>query len=316
MRLLASLLLASALFAGPVPIIFDTDMGNDIDDALALAVIHSLESRGEAKLLAVTLTKDNKDAAPYVDIVNHFYGRPHIPIGVVRNGKTPKDNPMISVPVANPVYPRKLRNGQDAPEAVSLLMKVLGEQPDRSVTIVQVGFFTNLARLLDAPGGKELVQRKVKLLSMMAGAFPKGKKEYNVYIDLPAAKKVFAEWPTPIVTSGYEIGDTIRYPAVSIERDFAYVKDHPVAEAYRHYMKMPYDRQTWDLTSVLYAVRPDRGYFGLSENGDITTDAEGVTTHTANPAARRQYLTVTPEQRIRVLEALVQLASQPPGTPR
>lgn len=311
-RILALAIAAAALTAEPVRLIFDTDMGNDIDDALALAVIHAFESRGEAKLLAVTLTKDNKDAAPYVDLVNHFYGRPDIPVGVVRDGKTPKDAPMIAVPVANPAYPRRLKNYKDAPEAVALITRILKEQPDHSVTIVQVGFFTNLARLLDTPGGKELVKRKVKLLSMMAGAFPSGKKEYNVYIDLPAAAKVFAEWPTPIVTSGYEIGDTIRYPAVSIARDFSYVKNHPVAEAYRNYMKMPYDRQTWDLTAVLYAVRPDRGYFGLSENGTISTDAEGQTAHTANPAARQQYLTVTDAQRTRVLEALIQLASQPP----
>ena len=177
---------------------------------------------------------------------------------------------------------------------------------------VQVGFFTNLARLLDQPGGKALIQSKVKQLVLMAGAFPNGKKEYNVYIDLPAANKVFAEWPTPIVTSGFEIGNTIKFPAVSIENDFRYATPHPVAEAYRNYMKMPYDRQTWDLTAVLYAVRPNRGYFGLSENGTIIADAEGVTTHTPNPAARQQYLTVTPEQRTRVLEALIQLASEPP----
>ena len=313
MRYLAAFALALSLSAQPARIIFDTDMGNDIDDALALAMIHALESRGEAKLLAVTLTKDNKDAAPYIDLVNHFYGRPNIPIGIVNNGKTPKDAPMIAVPVANPAYPRKLKSYKDAPEAVGLLTKILNEQPDQSVTIVQVGFFTNLARLLDTPGGKDLIKRKVKLLAMMAGDFPSGKKEYNVYIDLPAAAKVFAEWPTPIVTSGYEIGETIKYPAISIERDFNYVKNHPIAEAYRNYMKMPYDRQTWDLTAVLYAVRPDRGYFSLSENGVITTDGEGKTTHTPNPAARQQYLKVNDLQRARVLEALIQLASQPPG---
>ncbi len=298
--------------AQPAKIIFDTDMGNDIDDALALAVLHSLQSRGEAEILAVTLTKDNKDAAPYVDILNHFYGRPNIPIGIVHNGKTPKDAPMIAVPVANPAYPRRLKNYKDAPEAVQLIRQTLEKQPNQSVTIVQVGFFTNLARLLDQPGGKALIQSKVKQLVLMAGAFPNGKKEYNVYIDLPAAQKVFAEWPTPIVTSGFEIGNTIKYPAISIENDFRYANPHPVAEAYRNYMKMPYDRQTWDLTAVLYAVRPNRGYFGLSENGTITTDAEGVTTHTPNPAARQQYLTVSPEQRTRVLEALIQLASEPP----
>jgi len=76
-----------------VRLIFDTDMGNDVDDALALAVIHALESRGEAKLLAVTLSKDNRYAAPYVDLVNTFYGRAGIPIGWCRTAKRPTTAP-------------------------------------------------------------------------------------------------------------------------------------------------------------------------------------------------------------------------------
>ena len=73
-------------------------MGNDVDDALALAMLHAFQSRHEINLLAVTITKDNKWAAPYVDLANTFYGRPQIPIGTVRKGKTPESNPMIQVP--------------------------------------------------------------------------------------------------------------------------------------------------------------------------------------------------------------------------
>ena len=73
--------------------------------------------------------------------------------------------------------------------------------------------------------------------------------------------KLFHDWPTPIVVSGFEVGMALPFPAASIEHDFAYVPDHPVAEAYRSYMKMPYDRPTWDLTAVLYAVRPDEEIF-------------------------------------------------------
>jgi len=40
----------------PVKIIFDTDIGNDCDDVMALAVIHALQNRGATELLAVTLT--------------------------------------------------------------------------------------------------------------------------------------------------------------------------------------------------------------------------------------------------------------------
>ena len=53
----------------PVHLILDTDIGNDVDDALALAMIHAFESRGEARLLAVTITKDNRYAPAFVDFV-------------------------------------------------------------------------------------------------------------------------------------------------------------------------------------------------------------------------------------------------------
>ena len=77
-------------------------------------------------------------------------------------------------------------------------------------------------------------------------------------------------------------------------------------------MKMPYDRPTWDLTSVLYAVRPDRDYFGLSEPGEISVVDGGVTDFKPGGHGRHRYLTVTPEQITRVKEALVMLASEPP----
>lgn len=309
-----------------VRLIFDTDMGNDIDDALALGVIHALQDRAECTLLAVTLSKDNAYSAPFVDLVNTFYGRGDIPVGVVRNGKTPEDGKYIR-PVAEAAddgkqrYPHDLLSSRDAPEAVDLLRRVLAAQPDHSVVVVVVGFSTNLARLLESGPdghsplrGEELVARKCRLLSNMAGIFNKGEKhkEYNVVVDIPAARKVFADWPTPIVVSGYEIGRAITYPAVSIERDFAYVKHHPLAEGYRLYMKMPYDRPTWDLTSVLYAVRPDRGYFGLSEPGTVSIDDQGLSSHAPSADGKHRYLIVDDRQIIRVREALVHLASQPP----
>src|SRR5262245_52732900 len=68
----------------PLRLIFDTDMGNDVDDAMALAMIHTLETRGVCKLLAVTLTKDHAKAGPFVDAINTFYHRGDIPIGAVR----------------------------------------------------------------------------------------------------------------------------------------------------------------------------------------------------------------------------------------
>ena len=310
-----------------VRVMFDTDMGNDIDDALALGVIHALQSRGECRLLAVTTTKDNEFCAPFIDLVNVFYGRGDIPIGAVRNGKTPEDSPFLRVSVqakdnGEARFPHRLRSSKDAPEAVALIRQVLARQPDRSVVMIVVGLSTNMCRLLEsAPdeysplAGRALVEQKCRLLSIMAGMYSEKNdfKEYNVVTDLPASHKVCANWPTPIVASGFEIGLAVKFPAVSIDRDFAYVKHHPVREAYCLYREMPYDREAWDLTSVLYAVRPDRGYFGISEPGTIQVDAEGVTRFVPSPEGRHRYLKVDQLQIARVREALVQLASQPPS---
>ncbi len=322
---------SSAHAAEPVRLIFDTDIGNDVDDALALGVIHALQSRGECELLAVTITKDHDFAAPFVDCVNTFYGRGNIPIGVVRNGPTPAQGKFNGL--ANQQdggkqrYPHDLKSGKEAPEATDLLRKVLANQPDGSVAIAQVGFSTNLTRLLDSKpdthsplSGKELVKQKVRLLSMMAGAFQpiRGKRhlEYNVVKDIPAARKLAEEWPTEIVYSGYEIGIAIPYPSESIVHDYGYVKHHPLADAYRLYNPPPHNRPTWDLTSVLYAVRPNRGYFDVSKSGTVTVEDDGETRFVEASRGPHRYLKVSPQQIIRVMEALTQLSSQPPDRTR
>jgi len=314
----AASLAAAGAWAQAVPVIFDTDMGNDVDDALALAMLHALESRGECRLLGVTVTKDNPWAAVYVDLVNTFYGRGQIPVGMVKgSGVTPESSRMIQEPAERRradgtlLYPRRLASGAEAPEAVALLRRLLAAAQDGSVVIVQVGFSTNLARLLDAPADLELVKRKVKLLSVMAGNFAQPKAEFNVQKDTASARKLFDQWPGEIVASGFEIGEAMKFPAARIEKDFAWAADHPVVDAYRAYMKMPYDRQTWDLTAVLYAVRPGGGYFGLSAPGRIAADDAGRTSFRPEAAGKHRYLVLTEAQRARTLECMVGLASQP-----
>lgn len=297
----------AAAAAPPIPVIFDTDMGNDVDDALALAMLHSLESRSEVKLLAVTVTKDNPWAARFVSAVNLFYGRGNIPIGRVKDGATKEEGD----------YARKAIDGGRHPwndkteDAVQLLRKTLEGQADHSVVIIQVGFSTNLARLLATPGGKDLVAKKVRLLSVMAGDFAGGGPEYNVKEDIASCQKLVAEWPTPIVWSGFEVGKTIKFPATSITHDFGWSEKNPVVDGYKAYMKFPYDRETWDLTAVLYAVRPDAGYFGLSPAGTVVVDEKGTTKLQPSATGKHRYLTVNDVQRARILEALIWLASQP-----
>lgn len=319
----------------PVPLIFDTDIGNDCDDVLALGMIHAFQSRGECQLLAVTITKDHELAAAFTDAVNTFYGRGEIPIGVCSSGVTDQQGKFNGLAAQKDGgklrFPHDLRSGQDAPNAVDVLRKTLAAAEDGSVVIAQVGFSTNLANLLQSPADKhsrltgvDLVRKKVRLLSIMAGAFRqirnnKGElydhREYNIVKDIPAAKRLVADWPTSIVWSGFEIGKNLTYPHESIEQDYDYVKHHPLAEAYVLYNPPPHNRPTWDLTSVLHAVRPNRGYFQLSPRGQVAVQDDGLTSFEASKMGRDRYLIIPDALKARTTEALVQLSSQPPTKP-
>ena len=314
--------------AEPVRLIFDTDMGNDVDDAMALAVIHALQDRGECRLLAVTVSKDNFFAAAYCDLLNHYYGRPGIPIGIVRNGPTPLDGRYVrQVCEARDQdrlrFARSLKRPGEVEEATPLLRRTLAGQPDQSVVMVQVGFSTNLARLLVSPPdrysplpGRDLAARKIRLLSMVAGSFgqpgPKDGREYNVYKDLPSARKLFDAWPTPIVVSAYEVGMAIRYPGERMRLTAGGAGRHPVREAYRLYVPSLPDRPTWDLTSVLYGVRPGRDYFRVSAPGQVILDPVGRTRFEPGGHGRHRHLQVDERQVPRIRELLVELVEHTP----
>lgn len=316
--------------AGPAAqaVIFDTDMGNDIDDALALDMLYKYSDAGRINLLAIPVNKEGLAAPEFLDLMGTWYGYPDIPVGIIRDGADcGADSTSYTRKVSdmkdgdgNPLFARSHSGYGDYPESVDLYRKVLSEAEDGSVTVVSVGFLTNLARLLESGAdefsplsGKELVAKKVKMLYTMAGNIADTTHhEYNVVIDIPSAQKVFAEWPTPVITSPFELGAQIKYPASSIENDFGWAGPHPAVEAYKAYMQMPYDRETWDLTAVLAAVEGGPEYFTVSPQGTITVTDSGATVFEEGDG-NRAYLSVTPEQAENIKARIVSLITSEPA---
>src|SRR4029077_8830299 len=114
------------------------------------------------------ISVDHELAAPFVDAVNTFYGRGDIPIGVVGKGGVIEKSEFLAVVEEKDGghyrYPHDLVSGRSTKDATAVLRATLAAQPDRSVVIAQVGFSTNLARLLESPpdefsplAGRELV---------------------------------------------------------------------------------------------------------------------------------------------------------------
>jgi hypothetical protein len=315
--------------ADPTRIILDVDLAEDVDDAGALAVLHALADRGEAEILATLVSSKNESVGPCLDAINTWYGRPDLPIGYqrdqqygYRNTKDP-DHPAGSK-YAEPVaqgFPHRLNRSSDAPDAALLCRRILAAQPDRSVTVVTVGFLTNLRNLLDSRpdghsplDGEALVRQKVKQWVCMGGIFPGGKFpdgncEYNVMWDTVASVRAINDWPTPIVFTGFEIGARIKVGSCLKTSPDA----NPVRACYRLYNGLE-DREAWDLTAVLYAVRGAGDYWTLSEPGFCLMHAR--VTHGYNewipaPNGRHRHL-VAKMPPAELGRALGELVVQPP----
>ena len=327
-KLLATLLLlgATLAFAKPQKVIFDTDMGNDIDDAFALTMLYNYKMTGEADFKAVLINKDTPYAPVYVSLLNEYYGI-DVPIGMVKDGMTKTEGRFVG-PVSkmtNPdgsyKFPRKIDVNSNIIDAVKLARKILAESADGEVIYISVGFSTNIARLLESKAdeysslsGKELVAKKVKYFSIMAAQFdtvkasPKIVPEYNVKIDVPSAKKFFENSPVPIVFSGFEIGISLLYPQVELDKRMSL--EHPVRISYENYamavnrMKSNrHDRPTWDLTSVLYVFEPK--FWNLSEPIKVEVDEKGLVKFETDMSSKHRYLKIPAGTHQKIIDALV-----------
>ncbi len=276
----------ASVASNPVKVIFDTDMGPDFDDVGAITILHNLAAKGECRILATVASDGYLYVAPTIEAFNRYFGHPEIPIGVPEKGA-----PSFSCPnhwndsiVAK--YLPKMKTNADYPSATSVYRKVLASQEDHSVVIVTVGFLSNMSALLKSGAdefspltGRELVARKVKKWVAMAGGFPEG-NEFNVNQHAEASEYVIKNWPTPVLFSGFEIGVKIMTGNKLANEG---KKGSPTQWAYQ-YCLMTYDkaplrnRNSWDHTAVLCAVRDPEKYFYVVGGGTFVCNPDGSNT--------------------------------------
>lgn len=250
----------------PVNLILDTDLGPDYDDVGAMALMHALADSGQVNILAAVSSNKDEHVVPCIEVLTTWH----------------KTKWTEELPAR---YPHKTAKTSDASDAVKVYRRILSTQPDSSVVVCTIGFFTNLKDLLLSGGdeysplsGCDLVAKKVKRVVSMAGLFPEG-KEFNVYCDTPASRVVAERWPTEIIFSGFEIGNMIFTGKKLVQMD---VEDSPVKDAYSLCFAEgdPNGRMSWDLTAVLVAVKGYEPYYNVERGTFRVVNDEGANSWT------------------------------------
>jgi len=254
-------------------IIIDTDFCLDQDDLGAMATLHALADNGECEILAVIYDEEKANAADALDVVNTWYQRPALPIGIYP-GTLSGDDAWEYEGIYTMTHDL---SDNVVDDAVTVYESVLAAQPDNSVTILCVGYFVNLhALIIDNPTGLALVEDKVERLIIQE---PLGFGGFNAtHHNLTNLSiEVINNWPTTVVFSDF--GDNCYTGAPLAGTDV----DNPIREGWRLECNFC-SRPSWDQAAVLYAVRGSENFNTLS-SGSKTIGSQ-TWPLTTNPPAK------------------------------
>jgi inosine-uridine nucleoside N-ribohydrolase len=299
-----------------VNVIFDSDMGPDYDDVGAITLLHTFADEGKANILATIASTRYENVAAVFSVFNTYFNRPNIPIAVPKGEALDLRDSQHWTDSIVKNYPHAINTNKDVPDAVALYRRVLSIQPDKSVTIITVGFLTNLKNLLQSKPdmlspltGEQLVTQKVKQLVSMGGAFPSG-SEFNINRDFISSKYVYENWPTPVLFSGFEIGEKIKAGLPLIHNDT--IQNSPVKDVFRIAIPQAAEdsagRKSWDETAVLVGVSGYNEWYNIKRGKISISDKDGSNTWINDDNGTQAYLVekTSPEVVQKLINELIQ----------
>jgi inosine-uridine nucleoside N-ribohydrolase len=245
---------AQAKFAKSEKVIIDTDIGDDIDDAFALAL--AVRSP-ELEILGVTTGFGDTEArARIADRLLGEVGRADIPVAA-------------GVPTASKGAMSQRRYGEGGgfakashPPAVDFLLDQIRRHPEE-ITLIAIGPLINIGGAIDKDAA---TFRKLKRVVLMGGSVNRGygdiyspprppDAEWNIVNDIGSAQKLFASG-VPIAMMPL---DSTQLKLDEVKRAFLFSQGTPVTDALT-LLYHQWGQQTptlFDPTTVAYVLKPE-----------------------------------------------------------
>jgi inosine-uridine nucleoside N-ribohydrolase len=241
--------------AGRTKVIFDCDLGDDIDDAYALALLCASPN---LEVLGVTTCYGRTDdRARLACQLLYDWGLDSIPVALGRDTRQTNDRANWYADQFH--YAKNFTHKKPIPQpAVDFIREQLRKYPGQ-VTVISVGPVQNMADLIKRdPEALKLAKRVVAMFGSFHIGYngsPTPDKEWNVVVDVPAAKQ-FVDCGVPIMYAGLDVTTFVKADA-----------------AFRQKLLM---RQS-PLTSALCGLQPLWNYAGATADRDpVLYDAVAV----------------------------------------
>ncbi len=194
----------------PLPVLIDTDIGDDIDDALALAF--ALASP-ELDVRAVTTVYGPVDVRTRLALkVLSTCGRDDVPVATGR-AEPLFGQPRVTTANQAAVLEEGERPPEPCPDPADEVILRAADEAQGQLTIITIGAMTNLAvALLREP---DLAER-ARLIAM-GGAFGRNQAEWNISCD-PEAARVCVSSGMPALMVGLDVTTQCQMPLADVER--------------------------------------------------------------------------------------------------
>lgn len=286
-------------------IILDTDLGNDCDDAMALAYMLYAQRELDVNIKAVTLSHPSwRYGIPAIISIFKYFKTELVPMGIMEGYENGTDD---TYNYCKDVV-RRFYDGSctEKPEnAVKVLRKALCDS--ENAVLCAIGPLTNIAALLESKGdeiseksGIELLKAHCSQVVLMAGNFEKnengtGSAEWNVKQDVCAAQKVMKLLPVKTVLLPYNVGEDMMSGKSLMDK---YAENNPISLAFLSFrwIDTKKGRHSWDPATLVYAVEGIKSFFEESESGTVSVDDGGVTEFKPCESGLHKYLTLNTKQ--------------------
>lgn len=257
-------------------IILDTDIGTDVDDALAMAVL--LGSK-EVDLIGITTVYG--DARLRSTIAMHLCSLVNRTIPTYIGESKPISGREVSMSGSEGNNFENLDLFiPESTSAVEFLVSAVITQP-KSIDVIAIGPLTNIARAIQS---SQYFEKKIKRVWIMGGDFTQSKVEHNFKCDIDAARIVLeSNIPISILDSPSAQKTIIRMEEIE------QIRNAPVLGAllYSEIMSWIQPRnQDWtiphDPIAVLTLLMPE--FFQSTPAGQVRIDSKGMSFWNESPS--------------------------------